>query len=137
MSAFAQNLIDALSLGGLFALIAIGVAILYTVMGLMNFAQGESIMVPAYVLYDLAGVLFGLAVIAALLSGVVLALPADRIAFRPVRGADLSSQLVTSLAVATFLENLVSSAVVAARPQSVATPTDRPAFPADSGAGAR
>jgi branched-chain amino acid transport system permease protein len=122
MSALAQNLIDAASLGGLFALIAVGVALLYTVMGLMNFAQGEFIMVPAYVLYALAGVPFGLAVLAALASGVLLALIADRVAFRPVRGADLSSQLVTSLAVATILENLVSSAV-AARPQSVATPT--------------
>jgi branched-chain amino acid transport system permease protein len=122
MSALAQNLIDALSLGSLFALIAVGVAILYTVMGLLNFAQGEFIMVPAYVLYALAGVPFGLAVGAAVLSGILLALIADRVAFRPVRGADLASQLVTSLAVATILENLVSSAV-AARPQSVATPT--------------
>jgi branched-chain amino acid transport system permease protein len=122
MSALAQNLIDAASLGSLFALIAVGVAILYTVMGLLNFAQGEFIMVPAYVLYALAGVPFGLAVLAAVLSGILLALIADRVAFRPVRGADLASQLVTSLAVATILENLVSSAV-AARPQSVATPT--------------
>jgi branched-chain amino acid transport system permease protein len=122
MSALAQNLIDAASLGSLFALIAVGVAILYTVMGLLNFAQGEFIMVPAYVLYALAGVPFGLAVAAAVLSGILLALIADRVAFRPVRGADLASQLVTSLAVATILENLVSSAV-AARPQSVATPT--------------
>lgn len=122
MIAVAQNLVDALSLGSLYALIAVGVTILYTVMGLMNFAQGEFIMVPAYVLYALAGVPFGLAVVAALASGVLLALIADRVAFRPVRAADLSSQLVTSLAVATILENLVSSAV-AARPQSVATPT--------------
>jgi branched-chain amino acid transport system permease protein len=121
MSGLAQNLIDALSLGSLFALIAVGVAILYTVMGLLNFAQGEFIMVPAYVLYALAGVPFGLAVLAAIGSGIVLALVADRIAFRPVRGADLASQLVTSLAVATIIENVVSSAV-AARPQSVATP---------------
>lgn len=122
VGALAQNLIDAASLGGLFALIAVGVAILYAVMGLMNFAQGEFIMVPAYVLYALAGVPFGLAVLAAVVSGMVLALVADRVAFRPVRGADLASQLVTSLAVATIIENLVSSAV-AARPQSVATPT--------------
>jgi branched-chain amino acid transport system permease protein len=122
VNALIQNLVDALSLGSLFALIAVGVAILYTVMGLMNFAQGEFIMVPAYILYALAGVPFGLAVVVAFASGVLLALLADRIAFRPVRGADLSAQLVTSLAVATILENLVSSAV-AARPQSVATPT--------------
>jgi branched-chain amino acid transport system permease protein len=121
LSAFAQNLIDAASLGSLFALIAVGVAILYTVMGLMNFAQGEFIMVPAYVLFALAGVPFALAVAAALAAGVILALLAERIAFRPVRGADLSAQLVTSLAVATIIENVVSSAV-AARSQSVATP---------------
>jgi branched-chain amino acid transport system permease protein len=122
MNELTQNLIDALSLGGLFALIAIGVAILYSVMGLMNFAQGEFIMVPAYVLYALAGAPFGLAVAAALLAGVILALLADRVAFRPVRGADVATQLVTSLAVATIIENLVSSAV-AARAQSVSTPT--------------
>jgi branched-chain amino acid transport system permease protein len=122
VSGLAQNLIDAASLGSLFALIAIGVAILYTVMGLMNFAQGEFIMVPAYVLYAMAGIPFALAVAGAIAAGVVVAVLAERIAFRPVRGADLATQLVTSLALATVLENLVSSAV-AARSQSVSTPT--------------
>jgi len=117
-----QNLIDALALGSLYALIALGVAVVYTVMGLLNFAQGEFIMVPAYALYVLAGVPFGLAVGAALLTGVVLAVAAERIAFRPVRRADLSAQLVTSLAVATILQNIVSVAVDA-RAQSVATPS--------------
>jgi branched-chain amino acid transport system permease protein len=121
MSGLAQNLIDALSLGSLFALIAIGVAILYTVMGLMNFAQGEFIMVPAYVLYLLAGVPFGVAVVLALASGIAVAVIAERIAFRPVRSADLSAQLVTSLAVAVVLQNVVV-ATIETRPQSVATP---------------
>jgi branched-chain amino acid transport system permease protein len=121
MSAVTQNLIDAASLGSLFALIAIGVAILYTVMGLLNFAQGEFIMVPAYALYALAGVPFGVAVGGALVTGIVLAVLAERVAFRPVRGADPSAQLVTSLAVAAILQNVVSVAVDA-RPQSVATP---------------
>jgi branched-chain amino acid transport system permease protein len=121
VSGLAQNLIDAASLGSLFALIAIGVAILYTVMGLMNFAQGEFILVPAYVLYLLAGVPFAVAVLAALASGVAVAVVAERIAFRPVRGADLSAQLVTSLAVAVVLQNIVV-ATIETRPQSVATP---------------
>jgi branched-chain amino acid transport system permease protein len=116
-----QNLIDALALGGLYALIALGVAVIYTVMGLMNFAQGEFVMLPAYVLYLLAGLPFGLAVGAALLTGVLLALLAERVAFRPVRGADLSAQLVTSLALAVILQNGVS-VLVDGRPQSVATP---------------
>jgi branched-chain amino acid transport system permease protein len=121
MSGLAQNLVDALSLGSLFALIAIGVAILYTVMGLMNFAQGEFIMIPAYVLYLMAGAPFAVAVAAALFSGVAVAVVAERVAFRPVREADLSAQLVTSLAVAVVLQNIVV-ATIETRPQSVATP---------------
>jgi branched-chain amino acid transport system permease protein len=121
MVALAQNLIDALSLGSLFALIAIGVAILYTVMGLMNFAQGEFIMIPAYVLYLMAGAPFALAVLVAIASGIAVAVVAERVAFRPVRDADLSAQLVTSLAVAVVLQNIVIAAIET-RAQSVATP---------------
>lgn len=121
MTALAQNLIDALALGSLYALIALGVAVIYTVMGMLNFAQGEFIMVPAYTLYVLAGVPFGVALGGALLTGVVLAVLAERVAFRPVRGADPAAQLVTSLAVAAILQNVVSVSVDA-RAQSVATP---------------
>lgn len=117
----AQSLIDALALGGLYALIAIGVALIYTVMGMMNFAQGEFVMLPAYALYVLAGLPFGVAVGAALATGIGIAVIAERVAFRPVRNADLAAQLVTSLAVATILQNVVSAATKA-RTQSVATP---------------
>jgi branched-chain amino acid transport system permease protein len=116
-----QNLIDALALGSLYALIALGVTVIYTVMGMMNFAHGEFIMLSAYALYVLAGLPFAAAVAAALLTGIVIALLAERVAFRPVRNADLSAQLVTSLAVATILQNIVTSAVDA-RAQSVETP---------------
>jgi branched-chain amino acid transport system permease protein len=117
----AQNLIDALALGSLYALIALGVALVYTVMGMMNFAHGEFIMLSAYALYVFAGLPFAAAVPIALLSGVLIAVLVERIAFRPVRGADLSAQLVTSLAVATVLQNLVTVSVDA-RAQSVSTP---------------
>jgi branched-chain amino acid transport system permease protein len=95
--------------------------LIYTVMGMMNFAQGEFIMLPAYVLYVLAGLPFAVAVAAALATGVAIAVLAERVAFRPVRNADLAAQLVTSLAVAAILQNVVSAAVDA-RAQSVATP---------------
>ena len=121
MTEAAQSLIDALALGGLYALIALGVTLIYTVMGMMNFAQGEFIMLPAYALYVLAGLPFAAAVGAALLTGIGIAVLAERVAFRPVRDADLSAQLVTSLAVATILQNVVT-ATVDARPQSVDTP---------------
>jgi branched-chain amino acid transport system permease protein len=95
--------------------------LIYTVMGMMNFAQGEFIMLPAYALYVLAGLPFAVAVGAALVTGIAIAVLAERVAFRPVRSADLAAQLVTSLAVATILQNSVSAAVDA-RAQSVATP---------------
>jgi branched-chain amino acid transport system permease protein len=117
----AQNLIDALALGSLYALIALGVTLVYSVMDMMNFAHGEFIMLSAYALFVLAGLPFGVAMAGALLTGVLIAIAAERIAFRPVRGADLSAQLVTSLAVATILQNVVTAAVDA-RPKSVATP---------------
>jgi branched-chain amino acid transport system permease protein len=121
MTELAQNLIDALALGSLYALIALGITLVYTVMGMMNFAHGEFIMVSAYALYVFAGLPFGAAVGAALLTGVVIALLAERVAFRPVRNTDLSAQLVTSLAVAAILQNLVT-VTINARAQSVETP---------------
>lgn len=121
MTELGQNLIDALALGCLYALIALGITLVYTVMGMMNFAHGEFIMLSAYALYVFAGLPFAAGVAGALLAGIVVALLAERVAFRPVRGADLSAQLVTSLAVAAILQNVVTVAVDA-RAQSVATP---------------
>lgn len=121
MHELVQNLIDALALGSLYALIALGVAVIYTVMGMLNFAQGEFIMVPAYALFVCAGLPFGVGLGVALLVGIVLAVVAERVAFRPVRNADPSSQLVTSLAVAAILQNAVA-VTVDVRAQSVATP---------------
>ncbi len=114
-------MIDALALGCLYALIALGITLVYTVMGMMNFAHGEFIMLSAYALYVFAGLPFAAGVAGALLAGIVVALLAERVAFRPVRSADLSAQLVTSLAVAAILQNVVTVAVDA-RAQSVATP---------------
>ncbi|HET7484610.1 MAG TPA: branched-chain amino acid ABC transporter permease [Solirubrobacterales bacterium] len=122
MTELVQNLIDALALGSLYALIALGVTVIYSVMDMMNFAHGEFIMLSAYALYVLAGLPFAVAVGGALVTGVLIAIAAERVAFRPVRKADMSAQLVTSLAVATILQNVVMAAVDA-RPKSVATPS--------------
>jgi branched-chain amino acid transport system permease protein len=121
LTTLGQNLIDALALGSLYALIALGITLVYTVMGMMNFAHGEFIMLAAYALYVFADLPFAAAVGAALLTGIAVALLAERVAFRPVRSADLSAQLVTSLAVAAILQNVVTVAVDA-RAKSVETP---------------
>lgn len=116
MTELGQSLIDALALGSLYALIALGITLVYTVMGMMNFAHGEFIMLSAYALFVLAGQPFAAAIASALVVGILIALLAERVAFRPVRNADLSTQLVTSLAVAAILQNVVAVAVAGALP---------------------
>lgn len=121
MHELAQNFIVALSLGGLYALIALGVTLVFTVMGMMNFAHGELIMLGAYAMLVVAGAPFAIAIAAAIAASLAIALLLERVAFRPIRSADLSTQLVTSLAVAVILQNVV---IVSggSRPRSVETP---------------
>ncbi|WP_113701295.1 branched-chain amino acid ABC transporter permease [Nonomuraea lactucae] len=101
-----QYLIDVLSQGSLYALCALGIALTFGVMRLINFAHGEFMMVGGYVLV-VAG---DIPVWAALLSSVIivgfLAVATERIAFRPVRNADPETMLVTSFAVSFLLQSL-------------------------------
>jgi len=101
-------LINAFSLGSLYALIALGLVIVYGILKLVNFAYGELIMIAGYVLY-LAGlqlqvpwaVMAVLAVLAAMLTSYLTEL----FAFRPVRTKSLTAMLITSFAVSTLLQN--------------------------------
>jgi branched-chain amino acid transport system permease protein len=101
-----QNTIDAISLGSLFALFALGIALIFGVMGLINFAHGELIMVGGLALVFLADFPLAVKVIAVVAGVVVLALAVERAAFRPARGAPPATLLVTSFAVSFLLQNL-------------------------------
>ncbi len=70
MTDLVQNVIDALSLGSLYALFALGIALIFGIMRLVNFAHGELIMVGAYALYLLAAPPWPVLLLAAL--GVVV-----------------------------------------------------------------
>ena len=106
MHALIQNLIDALSFGALYALFALGIALIFGIMGLINFAHGELIMAGGYALVVLGHPGWPLLILATFAIVVVLALGVERIAFRPVRGADPITLLVTSFAVSYLLQNL-------------------------------
>jgi branched-chain amino acid transport system permease protein len=101
-----QHAINALSLGSLYALLALGVALIFGIIGLVNFAHGELIMVGAYTAFLVGGAPWPLIPILALLVTLVFAVLMERIAFRPVRGADASTLLVTSFAVSYLLQSL-------------------------------
>ena len=104
MELLLEHAIDAISLGSLYALLALGIALIFGVMGLINFAHGELIMAGAYAVVLIA--LPPVATIAlALAVAVVLALVIERIAFRPVRQARPATLLVTSFALSVLLQN--------------------------------
>lgn len=107
LSTVFQFVIDTLSLGSLYALMALGLVIVYGILRLVNFAYGELIMVAGYTLYLLDGsplpwlVMALLAIIMAVLAGI----GTELVAFRPVRGKSVTAVLITSFALSTLLQN--------------------------------
>lgn len=118
-----QQIINAISLGGVYALLALGLAIVFSIVGLINFAHGELMTISGYALLgSLAiGAPFPIAVVCAVGAGAIAAVAMERIAFRPMRGASVTSLLITSFAVSNFLKVLFQNGV-SARPQPVAMP---------------
>jgi branched-chain amino acid transport system permease protein len=114
---FAQVCVDALSLGSLYALAALGVGLLFGVMRLINFAHGDFITVGAYSLIvpstsAAATLLLGcwpwpLMVLAVTAVVVALALVSERLAFRPLRSASPETLLIASFALSFLIEYLL------------------------------
>jgi branched-chain amino acid transport system permease protein len=101
-----QIVIDAISLGALYALLALGIALIFGIMNLINFAYGELMMIGGYCMVLVASAWAPLMVVTTLVVVVIAALLMDRIAFKPVRDADATTLLVTSFALSYLLQNL-------------------------------
>lgn len=114
---FLQQLINAVSIGSLYALMAIGLAMVFGILRLINFAHGDLIMVGSYVtlLLLLMGLPFLVAAAAGVAASTIAGLVMERVAYRPLRGAHEVAMLLTSFSVTIFLENL---AIVLFRPTS-------------------
>src|SRR3974390_1460689 len=109
LATFLQQLVNGLSLGSLYALIAIGYTMVYGILRLINFAHGDLIMVSAYVAVMGMGwfswpwpLACGVAVATTGSLGVLLELGA----YRPLRGAPRISLLISAIAASFLLENL-------------------------------
>jgi len=101
-----QYAVDSIAFGSLFALMALALALLFGVMGLMNFAYGELIMAGAFTMYYTRGAGWGAMIGMTILVVTVLSLLMELIAFRPVRRASPVTLLVTSFAVSYGLQQL-------------------------------
>jgi branched-chain amino acid transport system permease protein len=120
-----QFLVNALSLGGLYALMALGLALVYSILRLVNFAYGELVMVGGYTLLVVgqATTIPWLIVAAlAIFVAVVTSLLLERVAFRPVRRASPTTMLITSFAVSVLLQN-AARLFISPRTQAVRIPS--------------
>jgi branched-chain amino acid transport system permease protein len=113
-----QTLVDAVSVGGLYALTALGIGLIFGVMRLINFAHAQLIMAAGYAVVVFVSQSVVLAIVGALAAAVLLALLVERAAFRPLRGADPAMLLIASFAVSFFLEK-ATIMFVGSRPKGV------------------
>jgi branched-chain amino acid transport system permease protein len=102
-----QNLIDAISLGSVYALAALGIGLIFSIMRLINFAHGELIMVGGFVIYAMAGNPMFVMALSAIIVVTILALGMERLAFRPLRKASPPTLLIASFAVSYFVQHVI------------------------------
>lgn len=103
-----QHIVDSVSVGSLDAMLALGVAVVFGVMHLVNFAYGELVMIGGYTILVTAFLPWPFIVMIVLLVVALGALLMERVAFRPVRRASPTTLLVTSFAVSIFLQSLAA-----------------------------
>lgn len=99
-----QTLIDSIALGVLYALVAMGIGLIFGVMRLVNFAQGELIAVGAYTLFMTQQYPLAVRIVAALSVVVLLALVMEYV-YRPLRRATAATMLVATFAFSFLLQN--------------------------------
>src|SRR4051794_31611206 len=99
-----QTLSDALGLGAIYALMAVGIGLVFGVLRLVNFAYGQLIMAGAYTLAYTSGWAVGTSVLTCFAVVVALSLAMDRLVFRPLRSASPAVMLVTTFAVSFLLQ---------------------------------
>ena len=108
-----QQIANALSLGSTYALLALGLALVFSVMRIVNFAHGELLTIAGYSLFFLAALELPFLILAvvAVLAASVGAMAMDQVAFRPFRGASGATLLLTSFAVSVMIQLLFQNFV--------------------------
>lgn len=107
---FLQIIVNGLILAGTYALVAVGLTLVYGVMRMVNFAQGQFMMIGAYVAWMLTPYMGYLPAIAvAMVLAVIIGLVVERVAFRPFRGVQLNG-LIASMGISIMLTNLAELA---------------------------
>ncbi|GAB6062838.1 branched-chain amino acid ABC transporter permease [Deferrisoma palaeochoriense] len=108
-SLFLQQLVNGLTVGGVYALIAVGYTMVYGVIELINFAHGEIYMFGAFIAYHLVTVYevpFFVAGLVAVATCAVIGVLLDLVAYRPLRNAPRLAALITAIGMSIFFQNV-------------------------------
>lgn len=107
MSELAQQVVNGLAAGGIYALVAVGYNLVYGLLGLINFAHGHVYMMGTFSVLSLMamGWPFPVALLGGLAVGTLLGLVIERVAYRPLRAADRIVPTVSAVAASLVLEN--------------------------------
>ncbi len=118
MDIFAQQVINGLVLGSVYALVALGYTMVYGILGLINFAHGEVVMIGAMVALAAVSMLMtaapevspllmiAMAAIVSIITCMVLAFSIERLAYRPLRNAPRLAPLITAIGISILLQNI-------------------------------
>lgn len=108
MNLFTQQIINGLSLGAIYALIALGYTMVYGICKLINFAHGDIIMVGSYITYVLLanGISLPVAIFASVVGCVIVGVLIEKIAYKPLRDTSRISLLITAIGISYLLQNL-------------------------------
>ncbi len=103
-----STLIDGLSLGSIYALIALGYTMVYGIAKMLNFAHGDVIMVGAYAILTSLALMFNplIAILVAVIVCTLLGVIIEKLAYKPLRGASPLAVLITAIGVSYFLQSI-------------------------------
>ncbi|HHY44791.1 MAG TPA: branched-chain amino acid ABC transporter permease [Firmicutes bacterium] len=109
LSMFFQHLANAISLGSLYSLVAIGYTMVYGILRLINFAHGDLLMLAAYIVYYARGMFhlpWPISIILAILLTAGTGILVERAAYRPLRDSPRTTILISAIGVSFLVENL-------------------------------
>ncbi|MFL5274492.1 MAG: branched-chain amino acid ABC transporter permease [Anaeromyxobacteraceae bacterium] len=124
LALFLQHLANALSLGSLYALIAIGYTMVYGILRLINFAHGDVFMLGAYVAFYLAAMLllpWWATFLVAIAFTAALGVALERVAYRPLRDSPRISVMISAIGASFLIEN-VAVVLFGGRPKGIDVP---------------
>jgi len=109
LATFLQHCLTGISLGGAYALIAIGYTMVYGILRLINFAHGDLFMIAGYlIIFTLADFPWYIAIPIVLIGTVVIGIVIERLAYKPLRSAPRMSIMISAIGVSLLLQNLAT-----------------------------